>query len=136
MSSSTISRHGAGTVSSLALLSGEKLEHRLENSCTRSASLRPRSSLPTKSINDASLHVGAELDPDAFGAEQARTLHWDEPFTTVLDDLTSEGPLTLGVDMPDALVFSRSIAGRADAGPQVLRVLVDERRFWTLPGCM
>ena len=30
MSSSTISTHGAGRVSSLALLSGEKLEHRLE----------------------------------------------------------------------------------------------------------
>jgi anti-anti-sigma factor len=119
MNSSTISTHGAGRVSSLALLSGEKLEHRLEELLHQERFAPPPQFVADESINDASLHVRAELDPDAFGAEQARTLHWDEPFTTVLDDLTSEGPLTLGVDMPDALVFSDSIAGRADARPQV-----------------
>ena len=118
MSSSTISTHGAGRVSSLALLSGEKLEHRLEELLHHERFAPPSQFVADESINDASLHVPAELDPDAFGAEQALTLHWEEPFTTVLD-LTSEGPLTLGVDMPDALVFSDSIAGRADARPQV-----------------
>ena len=37
-------------------------------------------------LNDASLHARAELDPDAFWAEQARALDWHRPFTTVLDD--------------------------------------------------
>jgi anti-anti-sigma factor len=119
MSSSTISTHGAGRVSSLALLSGEKLERRLEELLHQERFTPPSQFVARESVNDASLHVRAELEPDAFWAEQARTLHWDEPFTTVLDDLTSEGPLTLGVDMPDALVFSDSIAGRADARPQV-----------------
>ncbi len=32
------------------------------------------------------MHAQAELDPEAFWAEQARGLHWDEPFTTMLDD--------------------------------------------------
>ena len=32
------------------------------------------------------MHATAERDPNAFWAEQARRLHWDVPFTTVLDD--------------------------------------------------
>jgi len=32
------------------------------------------------------VYARAERDPDAYWAEQARTLHWDVPFTTVLDD--------------------------------------------------
>jgi hypothetical protein len=46
----------------------------------------PQPFVASARANDASLHARAELDPDAFWAEQARELHWDEPFTTVLDD--------------------------------------------------
>ena len=56
------------------------------SSCTRTASRRPPHFVAAESVSDAALHAQAELDPDAFWAEQARTLHWDEPFTTVLDD--------------------------------------------------
>ena len=45
----------------------------------------PPEFVATERVNDASLHARAELDPNAFWAEQA-TLHWDKPFTTVLDD--------------------------------------------------
>jgi acetyl-CoA synthetase len=38
------------------------------------------------SAQDAALHTAGEQDPNAFWAEQARRLHWDVPFTTVLDD--------------------------------------------------
>jgi acetyl-CoA synthetase len=37
-------------------------------------------------IRDASIYDQAARDPEAFWAEQARALHWDQPFTTVLDD--------------------------------------------------
>jgi acetyl-CoA synthetase len=36
-------------------------------------------------IVDRSLHDRAEADPEAFWAEQARSLHWSRPFTEVLD---------------------------------------------------
>ncbi|HEY7972887.1 MAG TPA: acetyl-coenzyme A synthetase N-terminal domain-containing protein, partial [Xanthobacteraceae bacterium] len=32
------------------------------------------------------MYAHSVKDPNAFWAEQARELHWDEPFTTVLDD--------------------------------------------------
>ena len=86
MSSSTTSTHARGTASSLALLSGEKLERRLEELLHQDRFAPPAHFVAAESVNDASLHARAELDPDAFWAEQARTLHWDEPFTTVLDD--------------------------------------------------
>jgi anti-anti-sigma factor len=119
MSLSTTNTHASGTDSSPALLSDEKLERRLAELLHQDRFTPPPQFVARESVNDSSLQARAELEPDAFWAEQARTLHWDKPFTTVLDDLTSEGPLTLGVDMPDALVFSDSIAGRADARPQV-----------------
>jgi acetyl-CoA synthetase len=37
-------------------------------------------------IRDASIYDQAARDPEAFWAEQARALHWDQPFSTVLDD--------------------------------------------------
>ena len=84
MSSSTRG-HARGTAS-LALLSGEKLERRLEELLHQDRFAPPTHFVAAERVDDASLHARAELDPDAFCAEQARTLHWDEPFTTVLDD--------------------------------------------------
>ena len=86
MSSSTISTHHTATTSSLALLSGEKLERRLEELLHQERFPPQAPFAAAARVNDASLHARAELDPDAFWAEQARTLHWDLPFTTVLDD--------------------------------------------------
>ncbi len=37
-------------------------------------------------IRDAGVYDEAARDPQAYWAEQARQLHWDHPFTTVLDD--------------------------------------------------
>jgi len=84
MSSSTRG-HARGTAS-LALLSGEKLERRLEELLHQDRFAPPTHFVASERVDDASLHARAALDPDAFWAEQARTLHWDEPFTTVLDD--------------------------------------------------
>jgi acetyl-CoA synthetase len=36
-------------------------------------------------VNDPSIYERAAADPEAFWAEQARTLEWIEPFTTVLE---------------------------------------------------
>ena len=84
--SSTTSTHAGGTASASALLSGEQLERRLEELLHQERFAPPAHFVAAASVDDASLHARAELDPDAFWAEQARTLHWDEPFTTVLDD--------------------------------------------------
>jgi acetyl-CoA synthetase len=86
MSSSTTSTQARGTASSLALLSGEPLERRLEELLHQDRFAPPQPFVASARANDASRHARAELDPDAFWAEQARELHWDEPFTTVLDD--------------------------------------------------
>jgi acetyl-CoA synthetase len=69
-----------------ALLSGERLERRLEELLHQDRFAPPAHFVAAETVDDASLHARAELDPDAFWAEQARTLHWDKPFTTVLDD--------------------------------------------------
>jgi acetyl-CoA synthetase len=37
-------------------------------------------------IRDTKIYEDAAHDPDGYWAEQARQLHWHEPFTTVLDD--------------------------------------------------
>jgi acetyl-CoA synthetase len=84
--SSTTSTHADGTASASSLLSGEKLERRLEELLHQERFAPPAHFVAAASVDDASLYARAELDPDAFWAEQARTLHWDEPFTTVLDD--------------------------------------------------
>jgi hypothetical protein len=85
MSSSTTSTTARGASSS-ALPSGEKLERRLEELLDQDRFAPPADFVAAASVNDASLEARAELDPDAFWAEQARTLHWDEPFKTVLND--------------------------------------------------
>jgi acetyl-CoA synthetase len=85
MSSSTTSTHARGRASSLALLAGEQLERRLEALLRQDRFAPPPHFVAAESVNDASPHARADLDPDAFWAEQARELHWDTPFTTVLD---------------------------------------------------
>ena len=86
MSSSIISTHDRATASSLAPLAGEQLERRLEELLHQDRFAPPPEFVATERVDDASLHARAELDPNAFWAEQARDLHWDKPFTTVLDD--------------------------------------------------
>ncbi|MGZ6586555.1 MAG: acetate--CoA ligase [Solirubrobacteraceae bacterium] len=83
---STTSTRPGGQASSLALPSGEQLERRLEELLHQDRFAPPARFVAAESVNDASLYARAGLDADAFWAEEARTLHWDEPFTTVLDD--------------------------------------------------
>jgi acetyl-CoA synthetase len=37
-------------------------------------------------VGDPGVYATAERDPQGYWAEQARWLHWDQPFSTVLDD--------------------------------------------------
>jgi acetyl-CoA synthetase len=67
-------------------LSGEPLEKRLAELLHQDRFAPPTHFIGRETVNGASLQARAELDPDAFWAEQARELHWDQPFTTVLDD--------------------------------------------------
>ena len=69
-----------------ALLAGEPLERRLEGLLEQERFVPPAPFAAAARVTDGSLYEQAALDADAFWAEQARTLHWDEPFTTVLDD--------------------------------------------------
>jgi acetyl-CoA synthetase len=86
MSSSTTSTHAEGATPPSTLLSGEPLEHRLEELLHKDRFVPPPRFVASARANDASLYDRAELDPNAFWAEQARELHWDEPFTTILDE--------------------------------------------------
>ena len=86
MSLSTTTTHDPVTPSSSELLSGEKLDRRLAELLDQDRFAPPPQLGAARSVDDAALHAAAELDPDAFWAEEARTLHWDRPFTTVLDD--------------------------------------------------
>ena len=86
MSLSTTTTHDPVTASSSELLSGEKLDRRLAELLHQDRFAPPPQLGAARSVDDAALHAAAELDPDAFWAEEARTLHWDRPFTTVLDD--------------------------------------------------
>jgi acetyl-CoA synthetase len=64
------------------LLHGEALEQRLEE-LLQQERVSPHDA---DAFVLSDLHVEAECDPDEFWAEQARALHWDKPFVTVLDD--------------------------------------------------
>jgi acetyl-CoA synthetase len=66
--------------------SGEELERRLEELLHENVFPPPTLLGAEARENDASLHARADLDPEAFWAEQAGELHWDQPFTTVLDE--------------------------------------------------
>ena len=68
------------------LLAGEQLERRLDELLHQDRFRPPTGFVATERLNEASLRARAELHPDAFWAEQARELHWDKPFTTILDD--------------------------------------------------
>jgi acetyl-CoA synthetase len=67
-------------------LAGEQLERRLEELLHQDRFVPPVGFIATERVNEASLRAQAELDPDGFWADQARELHWDVPFTTILDD--------------------------------------------------
>jgi acetyl-CoA synthetase len=67
-------------------LVGEPLERRLTELLHQDRFTPPPEFVASERVNDASLYAQAELDVDGFWAEQARTLAWEKPFTTVLDD--------------------------------------------------
>jgi acetyl-CoA synthetase len=69
-----------------APIAGEQLERRLEELLQQERFAASPQSVAGEPGNDASLHAQAELDPNGFWAVQARTLAWQKPFTTVLDD--------------------------------------------------
>ena len=68
------------------LPAGVELERRLEELLSQAQFPPPAGFFTEASVRDESLHATAERDALAFWAEQARRLHWDVPFTTVLDD--------------------------------------------------
>ena len=65
---------------------GEQLERRLEELLHQDRFAPPAEFVATERVSEASLDARADVAPDEFWAEQARGLHWDEPFTTILDD--------------------------------------------------
>jgi len=67
-------------------LAGERLDRRLEELRHQDRFPPPKGFVSRSRVNDASLHDSAELDPNAFWATEARELHWDQPFTIVLDE--------------------------------------------------
>jgi acetyl-CoA synthetase len=69
-----------------AALSGERLERRLAELLHQDRFAPSAQFLADERVNDVSLHAQAELDPTGFWAVQARTLAWNKPFTTTLDD--------------------------------------------------
>jgi acetyl-CoA synthetase len=69
-----------------ALLAGVELERRLQELLGEDRFSPPPGFFTEEYVRDPSLHARAERDPSAFWAEQARRLHWDVPFATVLDD--------------------------------------------------
>ncbi len=69
-----------------AALSGERLERRLAELLHQDRFAPSAQFLADERVNDVSLHAQAELDPTGFWAVQARTLAWNKPFTTALDD--------------------------------------------------
>ena len=72
MSSSTNSTHARGPASSLALLSGERLERRLAELLDQDRFAPPAHFVAAERVDDASLHARAKRDPVAFWAEKAR----------------------------------------------------------------
>jgi acetyl-CoA synthetase len=74
------------TPTSTELPAGEKLERRLDELLHSDVFAPPARFLAGEGVNAAALQAQAELDPDGFWAEQARKLHWHEPFSNVLDD--------------------------------------------------
>jgi acetyl-CoA synthetase len=71
---------------SRTLFAGAELERRLEALLAQARFPPPPAFLTEASARDTPLPAAAEQDPNAFWAEEARRLHWDVPFMTVLDD--------------------------------------------------
>jgi acetyl-CoA synthetase len=67
-------------------LAGEALERRLEELLHQEVFTPPPGFSAPRTADAARAAGDAAADPNAFWAEQARTLSWHEPFTTVLDD--------------------------------------------------
>jgi acetyl-CoA synthetase len=67
-------------------IAGEQLERRLEELLHQDASRRRCGSLPTSASTTRLYTTRPGLDAHEFWAEQARTLDWAEPFTTILDN--------------------------------------------------
>ena len=118
------STHAAETFSSSALIAGEQLERRLEELLHQDRFAPPRSFVAAERVNDASLHARAELDPNGFWAEQARELHWDKPFTTVLDDSNppfykwfTDGELNVSYNCLDRHVEAGAVTASRSTGP-------------------
>jgi len=65
---------------------GDELERRLAELLHQDVFPPPTPFVAAAGGDEASVHARAALDPEAFWAEQARELHWDQPFTTVLDE--------------------------------------------------
>jgi acetyl-CoA synthetase len=86
MSTPTISTDARGTTSSSALLSGEELEHRLEELLQQDRFPPPQHFAAAETVDEVSLAARPEVDPSFYWAERARELDWDKPFTTILDD--------------------------------------------------
>jgi acetyl-CoA synthetase len=96
---------------------GEQLERRLEELLHQDRFAPPAEFVATERGTGASLDAQADLAPDEFWAEQARGLHWDEPFTTILDDSNppfykwfTDGTLNVSYNCADRHVE----AGRGD----------------------
>ena len=69
-----------------ALFAGPELERRLEALLAQGRFPPPPGFLTEATARETPVHAAAAQDPNAFWAEEARRLHWDLPFTTVLDD--------------------------------------------------
>jgi len=68
------------------LPAGEQLERKLEELLHQDTFAPPAQFLARERVNEDGLNADAERDPDAFWAAQARMLHWEVPFSVVLDD--------------------------------------------------
>ncbi len=74
------------TTSARSKLAGQDLERRLEELLHQDRFAPPTGFVAAERVDEAALNAQGELDSPAFWAEPARRLHWDEPFTIVLDD--------------------------------------------------
>ncbi len=64
---------------------GKTLEHELEELLDQETFSPPKEFAKSAVITDASIHEKAAADPEAFWAEQAEALHWEEKWDQVLD---------------------------------------------------
>jgi hypothetical protein len=120
-------------------IAGEQLERRLEELLHQDASRRRCGSLPTSASTTHLYTTRPGLDAHEFWAEQARTLDWAEPFTTILDNSNApfykwftDGKLNVSYNCVDrhveagAAIASRSTgpARRASSGRSRTRISI------------